>query len=147
MYKVSVIIPIWNVEDYLAEAIDSVINQTCGFEESIELILVNDGSPDSCDKICRKYAENYPDNIIYIEQENKGLSAARNAALEVASCEYIAFLDSDDKFSENYIEAGLNFFDKYGDEVDFVAFPLYLFENVKSHDHILNKKFTNSVRK
>ncbi|MBP3481073.1 MAG: CDP-glycerol glycerophosphotransferase family protein [Clostridia bacterium] len=144
MYKVSVIIPIWNVEDYLAEAIDSVINQTCGFEESIELILVNDGSPDSCDKICRKYAESYPDNIIYIEQENKGLSAARNAALEVASCEYIAFLDSDDKFSENYIEAGLNFFDKYGDEVDFVAFPLYLFENVKSHDHILNKKFTET---
>lgn len=144
MFKVSVIIPIWNVEDYLAEAIDSVINQTCGFKENIELILVNDGSPDNCGEICREYLTKYPENIIYIEQENKGLSAARNAALEVATCEYIAFLDSDDKLSENYVEAGLRFFEQYGDEVDFVAFPLYLFENVKSHDHILNRKFTET---
>lgn len=91
MYKVSVIIPIWNVEDYLAEAVDSVINQTCGFEENIELILVNDGSPDNCGEICRGYLERYPENIIYIEQENRGLSAARNAALEKATGEYIAF--------------------------------------------------------
>lgn len=144
MFKVSVIIPIWNVEDYLADAIDSVINQTCGFKENIELILVNDGSPDNCDKICRAYLKKYPDNIIYIEQENRGLSAARNAALEVASCGCIAFLDSDDKFADNYIECGLRFFEKYNDEVDFVSFPLYLFENVKSHDHILNRKFTET---
>lgn len=144
MYKVSVIIPIWNVEDYLEEAVDSVINQTCGFEENIELILVNDGSPDNCGEICRGYLERYPENIIYIEQENRGLSAARNAALEKATGEYIAFLDSDDKFHENYIEAGLRFFEEYGDEADFVAFPLYLFENVQSHDHILNRKFTET---
>lgn len=144
MFKVSVIIPIWNVEDYLADAIDSVINQTCGFKKNIELILVNDGSPDNCDMICRDYLKRYPDNIIYINKENQGLSAARNSALEVASCEYIAFLDSDDKFAENYIECGLQFFEKHGDTVDFVSFPLYLFENVTSHDHILNRKFTNT---
>lgn len=144
MYKVSVVIPIWNVEDYLADAIDSVINQTCGFKENIELILVNDGSPDNCDKICREYLSKYPDNIVYIEQENQGLSAARNSALEVASCDYIAFLDSDDKFATNYIESGLRFFEQYGDSVDFVAFPLYLFENVTSHDHVLNRKFTKT---
>lgn len=144
MYKVSVVIPIWNVEDYLADAIDSVINQTCGFEENIELILVNDGSPDNCDVICRNYLRKYPNNIIYINQENQGLSAARNSALEVATCDYIAFLDSDDKFAENYIECGLRFFEKYGDAVDFVSFPLYLFENVTSHDHVLNRKFTET---
>lgn len=144
MFKVSVVIPIWNVEDYLADAIDSVINQTCGFKNNIELILVNDGSPDNCDVICRDYLRKYPDNIIYIKQENQGLSAARNSALEVATCDYIAFLDSDDKFAENYIECGLRFFEKYGDAVDFVSFPLYLFENVTSHDHILNRKFTET---
>ena len=144
MCKVSVVIPIWNVEDYLADAIDSVINQTCSFEENIELILVNDGSPDNCDVICRDYLRKYPDNIIYINQENQGLSAARNSALEVASCDYIAFLDSDDKFAENYIECGLRFFERFGEEVDFVSFPLHLFENVKSPDHILNRKFTET---
>ena len=144
MFKVSVVIPIWNVEDYLVDAVDSVINQTCGFEKNIELILVNDGSPDNCDAICCDYKKRYPNNIIYIKQENQGLSAARNSALEVASCDYIAFLDSDDKFAKNYIECGLRFFEKYGDAVDFVSFPLYLFENVTSHDHILNRKFTET---
>ena len=67
-YKFSVIIPIYNVEDYIEETILSVINQSIGFKENIQLILVNDGSPDDSEKICLKYKEMYPNNIIYIKQ-------------------------------------------------------------------------------
>ena len=69
-YKFSVVMPVYNVEQYLEEAIESVINQTIGFKENIQLILVNDGSPDNSEAICLKYEKQFPDNIIYIKQKN-----------------------------------------------------------------------------
>ena len=63
-YKISVVMPIYNVEKYLEESILSVINQTIGFD-NIQLILVNDGSPDNCEEICLKYREKYPNYIVY----------------------------------------------------------------------------------
>ena len=92
----SVITPIYNVEKCLEEAIDSMVNQTVGFE-NIQLILVNDGSPDNSGAICEKYKELYPDNVLYIVKENGGVSSARNEGLSHAEGEYTIFLDGDDR--------------------------------------------------
>lgn len=90
--KVSVIIPVYNVERYIQRCLDSVVNQTL---DNIQIILVNDGSKDSSGKICLEYAEKY-DNISYYFQENAGSAAARNAGLDHAEGEYIGFVDADD---------------------------------------------------
>ena len=93
MAKVSVIVPIYNVEKYLPKCLDSLVNQTL---DDIEIILVNDGSLDDSGKIAKEYSEKYKDKIIYLEKENGGLSDARNYGIPYATGEYIAFLDSDD---------------------------------------------------
>lgn len=128
-FNFSVIMAIYNVEKYLEEAILSVINQTLTFSENIQLILVNDGSPDNSDKICRKYQEMYPNNIIYIAKENGGVSSARNAGLKVAKGKYINFLDSDDYFTLDAFEKVLNFFNQHETETNVVALKLINFEN------------------
>ena len=91
-FKISIIIPIYNVEKYLAECIDSVINQTY---KNLEIILVDDGSPDNSGRICDEYAENYKE-IKVIHKENGGLSSARKAGIEIANGDYVMFLDGDD---------------------------------------------------
>ncbi len=90
--KVSVIIPIYKTEKYLQKAVDSVLNQTY---KNIEIILVDDGSPDNCPVICDDLAKQY-ENITVVHKENGGLSSARNAGVEKATGKYIYFLDSDD---------------------------------------------------
>ena len=69
----SVVIPVYNVEKYLEEAILSIVNQTIGFKKNIQLILINDGSPDNSGEICKKYKTLYPENIVYVEKENGGV--------------------------------------------------------------------------
>ena len=91
--QVSVIIPVYQVENYLERAVDSVLGQTL---ENIEIILVDDGSEDLSGQICDMYAEKYPEKVKVIHKENDGLGMARNTGIEAASGEYIAFLDSDD---------------------------------------------------
>ena len=80
-FKISVVIPIYNVEEYIEEALDSVINQTLGFEENIQMVLVNDGSSDSSGEICERYEKKYPQNIKYFYKENGGVSSARNMGI------------------------------------------------------------------
>lgn len=97
---VSVIIPVYNVEDYLEDCIKSVINQTYQY---IEIILIDDGSTDKSSEICDKFA--LQDNRIrIIHQDNKGLSAARNAGIDMCSGKYITFVDSDDFIDLTMIE-------------------------------------------
>ena len=91
-FLISVVIPIYNISLYLEEAINSVINQTIGFN-NIELILVNDGSTDNSEKICLKYLKKYPDNVKYIKQNNAGVSNARNNGMKIATGKYINFFD------------------------------------------------------
>lgn len=100
MVEVSIIMPIFNVEKYLEKAIESVLNQT---HQNIELILVNDGSPDDSVGICRYY-EKLDQRVSVIDQENAGVGNARNAGLAIASGEYIYFVDSDDYIEPNLIE-------------------------------------------
>lgn len=100
MCKISVIIPVYNVEDYLTECLDSVINQTF---DDIEIICVDDGSTDNSSEILKKYEEN-DKRLRIITQENKGLSGARNTGLENANGKYIYFLDSDDYIEQNTLK-------------------------------------------
>ena len=93
MPKVSVIVPIYNVEKYLKRCIESLVNQTL---QDIQIILVNDGSTDNSGNIAKEYEIKYPEKIMYLEKENGGLSDARNYGMPYATGEYIAFLDSDD---------------------------------------------------
>lgn len=99
--SISFIIPIYNVEKYLKQCIDSVLGQV---KEEDEIILVNDGSKDRSNLICKKYLKMFPDKIIYIEKENGGLSSARNVGIRQATKDYIAFVDSDDYLKQGYVE-------------------------------------------
>jgi len=93
MPKVSIIVPVYNVEQYLEKCLETLVNQTL---EDIEIIIVNDGSKDKSKEIINKYIDNYPNKIAYLEKENGGLSDARNYGIPYSRGEYIAFLDSDD---------------------------------------------------
>ena len=97
---VSVIIPAYNAEKYLGFCLDTVIAQT---HKKLEIIVINDGSKDNTGKICDEYAEK-DSRIRVIHQENKGLSSARNVALDIMTGEYIAFIDSDDFIEPQAIE-------------------------------------------
>src|SRR5690606_39722826 len=98
--KVSIIVPIFNVEKYLKRCIDSLINQSY---KKIEIILINDGSEDNSATICKQYAATYQ-QIVYIEQENQGLSGARNTGIKNSTGEYILFVDSDDYIELDAVE-------------------------------------------
>ena len=97
---ISVIVPIYNVEPYLRRCVDSLLGQTYA---DFEVILVDDGSPDNCGAICDMY-EARDDRVRVIHKPNGGLSDARNAGLEIARGEYIAFVDSDDWVTPDYLE-------------------------------------------
>ena len=139
-YKFSVVIPIYNVYDYLEETILSVINQNLDFEKDIQIILVNDGSPDNSEEICLKYRKLYPKNIIYIKQENAGVSAARNKGLEFVEGEFVNFLDSDDKWQNDAFIKAYNMF-RDNLNIDVVAFMLKYFDAQDGTNHPLNYKF------
>ena len=98
--KISIIIPVYNVEKYLNKCIDSCIGQTYS---NFEIILINDGSIDNSPAICDKFAAQY-DYIKVIHKQNSGVSDARNAGLEIASGKYVTFVDSDDIIHEKYLE-------------------------------------------
>jgi glycosyltransferase involved in cell wall biosynthesis len=115
----SVIIPVYRVEHYLHECVDSVLSQTY---TNLEVILVDDGSPDNCPALCDEYA-GQDNRIRVIHQSNQGLSAARNAGLDIATGQFIAFVDSDDLVSPDYFEAALSLFDSCPD-LDLVELPL-----------------------
>lgn len=108
MQKITVIMPVYNVEHYLAEAIDSVIYQTY---QNLEIILIDDGSTDNSGNICDEYAKK-DSRIKVIHQENKGLSGARNTGLDVATGKYIMFIDSDDIFPKDACEKMLKFMEE-----------------------------------
>ena len=97
---ISVIVPIYKVQDYLKECIESIINQTYS---DIEVILVDDGSPDRCPQMCDEWAKR-DSRIKVVHKKNGGLSSARNAGLDVAKGEYISFVDSDDFICKDALE-------------------------------------------
>lgn len=97
---ISVIVPVYNVEKYIYQCVDSILNQTY---ENLEIILVNDGSLDNCGKICDEYAKK-DNRIIVIHKENGGVSSARNVGIENSHGKWISFIDSDDWIEKEYFE-------------------------------------------
>ena len=89
--EVSVIVPVYQVESYLERAVESLLAQTL---EELEIILVDDGSTDQSPRICDEYARRFPEKVRVLHQENRGLGLARNAGLDLARGEYVAFVDS-----------------------------------------------------
>lgn len=138
-YKISIIVPVFNVQEYLDICVESVLNQTIGFE-NIELILINDGSSDKSNLICEKYKKKY-NNVKYINQKNHGVSYTRNEGMKLSKGKYILFLDSDDFISNNTCEDLYNFFEAHYDEVDIVTYPIMRFRNGKYNMHYRYKLF------
>ena len=106
---ISVIVPVYNVEKYLDKCVESIVNQTY---KDLEIILVDDGSPDNCPAMCDEWAKK-DDRIKVIHKENGGLSSARNAGLDVAVGEFLAFADSDDYLYSQSFEYMLNAIQEY----------------------------------
>lgn len=112
--KISIIIPIYNVEQYLAKCLDSVIRQTY---QNIEIILVNDGSKDNSAQIMADYVRKYPDKIKSFNKENGGLSDARNFGIDRAAGDYIGFVDSDDYINSSMYEEMIELAEKHDAEM------------------------------
>lgn len=164
---ISVIVPIYNVEDYLDRCVESIINQTY---KNLEIILVNDGSPDNCPQMCDDYAKK-DSRIKVVHKKNGGLSDARNAGMKVATGEYVSFIDSDDYISLDFYETLLQTmvdnnsdivecsvvkfyensnFDKYNDNLKVTNYDtLYALDGLINENpfkqHVWNKLYKSSV--
>lgn len=123
--KISIVVPIYKVEKFLDRCMNSIINQTY---KNIEIILVDDGSPDNCPQLCDQYSE-IDQRIVVIHKKNGGLSDARNAGLDIATGEFVIFVDSDDYIESDLCEKCIKLF---SDDIDIVAYRFRRFFD----DHI-----------
>ena len=139
--KVSIIVPIYNVEEYLVKCLDSLVNQTL---KEIEIICINDGSTDNSLEILKAYAQK-DDRITVINKKNSGVSDARNTGLEMANGEYVMFVDSDDYLE---IQTCQSIYEKIKkDNSNLLIFNYFLVTQETKHrakelDNILTDKFT-----
>lgn len=134
---VSVIVPVYNVEQYLPRCVDSIINQTY---KNLEIILVDDGSQDGCPKLCDDYKDQ-DDRVTVIHKHNGGLSDARNAGLDVASGDYITFIDSDDWYELETIEKLVNAIEV--NNADIVSYGAFIAtDEEKNAEHLVFEKNT-----
>lgn len=131
MIKLSIIVPIYGVEQYLRKCVDNLLSQDVSSSE-YEIILVDDGSPDSCPQICEEYATAH-ENIRVVHRKNGGLSAARNSGIEVARGEYIMFVDPDDYIEPNVLDALMTQVKR--DKLDVLRFK---FQNVNEQSEVFN---------
>ena len=134
--KISVIVPVYNVEKYLCRCVDSIIKQSY---KNLEIILVDDGSQDNCGNLCERYAEQ-DNRVIVIHKANGGLSSARNAGLAIANGEYISFVDSDDWLSTKLYNYCIENITRY--DCDIIDFQVAL----TNGEEVYPKSFvTNSI--
>ena len=130
--KISIIVPIYNKEDFLHRCIKSILSQSY---ENWELLLVNDGSTDASSSICKQYST-LDKRIDYYEQENKGVSAARNTAIEHASGDYICYIDPDDYIEDTLLEICLPFMQN---GIDCIVYGINKVDNSESKVHCVDK--------
>lgn len=145
-YKFTVIVPVYNAELWLEECVSSVLKQTIGFIENIQLILVNDGSTDSSADICNEYEKKYPDNITYIYKENGGVSSARNLGMEYIEGVYTVFLDSDDYWSTDAFDLIYSFFEAHKKTLDICVCRLQHTGDLEVGVHPLDWRFEKGNR-
>lgn len=126
-YLVSVVVPVYNVEKYLDLCMQSLLNQTLQFDK-MQILLINDGSTDKSEEICKSYSEKY-DNVFLYTKVNEGAPQARNFALDRAEGKYIFYLDSDDTIKPETVESVCRFFDSVYDDVDLVTYRIIQYYN------------------
>ncbi len=131
---VSIIVPIYNGERYISRAVDMLCKQTY---TNIEIILINDGSTDLSDSLCKNYQESY-NNVVYIYQENQGPGAARNRGMREAKGNYIAFVDCDDYVYPEYIELLYSLINKYDTDIAVCSYKKVNFIN-ENNDPIVSR--------
>ena len=129
LYRVSILVPVYNAEQYLDDCIGSILSQTID-KDTIEVILINDGSVDNSAQICKEYSEKYS-FIKYVEKENAGVSNTRNMGIRMAAGRYILFLDSDDMLTPESVESLADFFDSVYDQVDMVTYFMQPYKDGK----------------
>lgn len=125
--RLSIIVPVYKVETYLQECIDSILAQSY---TDFELILVDDGSPDRCGEICDKYADQ-DSRIRVIHRENGGLSAARNTGINASEGDFITFVDSDDFIGKDFYKRAMCLIEKGNELIDIVEMPVEIHFNIK----------------
>ena len=139
--KITVIVPVYNVENYLKKCLDSLINQTY---KNLEIIVINDGSTDNSGGICQEYAQK-DSRIIYIEKENGGLSDARNAGLDRMTGSYVTFVDSDDWIEQDYVEVLYNKLTEYQADVSVGNYYSYNEDEGMYYFHINGDSYYEKV--
>ena len=159
LYQLSVIIPVYNVEKYICQCLDSVFVQ---IEDSVEIVIVNDGTSDSSVDIIKTLYSDWlkKEQVVLLEQENAGPGAARNSGLSIARGEYVGFLDSDDVLLENYFSILLDTLNKYKTDIIEFGFkrfhelsdikkiryqPLYTYEGLHEIKEIRNHIFSVGI--
>ena len=147
MPKLSIIVPIYNVEKYLPRCIESILNQTF---KDFELVLVNDGSTDKCKEICEKYKK-MDSRIIVANKKNGGLSSARNLGLDISKGDYIGFVDSDDFIHVNMYEILFNIINTNGSDIVICDYHKVNEDNIKkceemkSNNHDIRVENINNI--
>jgi len=146
MPKISIIVPVYNVQKYLDKCLDSLVNQTL---EDIEIIVVNDGSPDNSQMIIDQYVEYYPGKVIPLIKENGGLADARNYGIPHAKSDIIGFIDSDDYVDLNMYEKMYN--KMIEDDSDICVCDIeFVYEEDNKKGHVMsgmNQKIDTSLKK
>lgn len=133
---ISVIVPVYNVENYLRECLDSIINQTY---QHLEIILIDDGSTDSSGNICDEYAKK-DSRIVVAHRDNKGVSGARNVGIELSKGEYITFVDSDDAIHEKFLEKLYDAIKQYNVNIAVSNYYVYNeMDNLFYYHHVKNE--------
>lgn len=139
--KLSIIVPVYGVEDYIIEFLESIVPQ---LQDSTELIIVNDGTKDHSMIKCREYLGTDFSNVVLLEQRNQGQSVARNYGMKVAKGQYIGFLDPDDYVGDNYIVKILSVIENNND-VDIIDFKAIAFTDNGKIISKINEKFEEGL--
>ena len=139
MELVSMIIPVYGVEAYLGECLETVLNQTY---KNLEIILIDDESPDRCPEICDQYAQK-DERIKVIHQKNGGAANARNHGLDMATVEYICIIDSDDKIENNYVEKLLGAIKENKAEGVVCSFKQWYKDKTQDSEGVENKEYSS----
>ena len=145
-FKITAITAFLNEERYLAEAIDSLLAQSIGFEENVQLVLINDGSTDNSRGICEEYVSRFPDNITLINKENSGVSDSRNLGMNYIQGKYTVFFDGDDIWDKNAFQAIYDSFESFGDAVDTCTCRIKYIGDFKNRVYPLDYKFDKGRR-
>lgn len=126
-YKVSVIVPVYNCDQYIDSCMNSLLNQTLPINE-FEIIFINDGSTDKSKEKCEQYEKIY-NNVVVINKENGGVSSARNIGIKIAKGKYLLYLDSDDEITANTLEKVSSYFDSAYDKIDICTYKIVSIKN------------------